>query len=117
MTITQHANIYSFHTSNFNFGEIFFLIFINTAPTWGGNSVLTPRGKDKYDATFTNLSPSHIIFHLRDKDDHWQLRVFGQNVAGRQEQIVKLSKNPVNRLKAIRVPVGSKNSRSTGFIP
>jgi hypothetical protein len=32
MTITQHAHIYSVHTSSFNFGEIFFLIFfINTA--------------------------------------------------------------------------------------
>jgi hypothetical protein len=31
MTITQHAHIYSFHTSNFNFGEICFLFFINTA--------------------------------------------------------------------------------------
>jgi hypothetical protein len=50
---------------------------------WGGNSILTPRGKDEYDATFTNLNPSHFIFHLRDEDDHWQLRVFRQNVPGR----------------------------------
>ena len=63
---------------------------------WGGNSVLTPQGKDEYDATFTNLSPSHFLFHLCGKDDHWQLRVFQQNVAGRQEQIVKLPKNLVN---------------------
>ena len=32
MTITQHANIYSFRTSNFNFGEIFFLIFYQYSP-------------------------------------------------------------------------------------
>ena len=25
---------------------------------WGGNSILTPWGKDEYDATFTNLNPS-----------------------------------------------------------
>ena len=29
---------------------------------WGGNSVLTPWGKEEYDATFTNLSPSHFLF-------------------------------------------------------
>ncbi len=64
----------------------------------GRNSILTPRGKDEYDATFTTLNPSHSIFHLRDKDDHWQLRVFRQNVPGRNEQIVKLPKNLVNGL-------------------
>ena len=32
MTITQHAHIYSFHTSKFNFGEIFFLIFLSIQP-------------------------------------------------------------------------------------
>jgi hypothetical protein len=63
---------------------------------WGGNSILTPRGKEEYEATFTNLNPSHFLFHLRDKDDHWQLRVFRQNMAGRHEQIMKLPKNPVN---------------------
>jgi hypothetical protein len=63
---------------------------------WGGNSILTPRGKDEYEATFTNLNPSHFIFHLRDEDDHRQLRVFRQIVPGRNEQIVKLPKNPVN---------------------
>jgi hypothetical protein len=63
---------------------------------WGGNSILTPQGKDEYDATFTNLNLSHFIFHLRDEDDHWQLRVFKQNVPGRNEQIVKLPKNLVN---------------------
>ncbi len=63
---------------------------------WGGNSILTPQGKDKDDATFTNLNPSHFLFHLHDKDDHWQLRVFRKNVAGRQEQLVKLPTNPVH---------------------
>ena len=32
MIITQHAHIYSFHTSKFNFGEIFFLIFLSIQP-------------------------------------------------------------------------------------
>ena len=65
---------------------------------WGGNSILTPWEKDEYDATFTNLNSSHFLFHLCDEDDHWQLRVFWQNVAGRQEQILKLPENPVNGL-------------------
>ncbi len=63
---------------------------------WGGNSIQTPRGKDEYDATFTNLNPSHFIFQLRDEDHHWQLRVFGQNVPGRNEQVVTLPTNLVN---------------------
>ncbi len=32
MIVTQHAHIYSFHTSKFNFGEIFFLIFLSIQP-------------------------------------------------------------------------------------
>ena len=32
MIITQHAHIYSFHTSKFNFGEIFFLMFLSIQP-------------------------------------------------------------------------------------
>ena len=65
---------------------------------WGDNSILTPRGKEEFDATFTNLNPNHFLFHVRDKDEHWQVRVLRQNVAGQQEQIVKLSipKNPMN---------------------
>ena len=27
----------------------------------GGNSILTPRGKEEYDATFSNLNPSHFL--------------------------------------------------------
>jgi hypothetical protein len=30
---TQHAHIYSFHTSNFNFGDFFLFFFINSAPS------------------------------------------------------------------------------------
>ena len=63
---------------------------------WGDNSILTPRGKEEFDATFTNLNPNHFLFHVRDKDEHWQVRVLRQNVAGQQDQIVKLPKNPMN---------------------
>ncbi len=63
---------------------------------WGGKSILIPWGKVKYDATFTILNSSHFLYHLRDKDYHWQLRVFRQNVPGRNEQIITLPKNLVN---------------------
>ena len=55
--------------------------------TWGGTSVLTPRGIEEYEATFTNLSPSHFIINLRDIDDHWQVRVMQHNVLSTKEQI------------------------------
>ena len=38
---------------------------------WSGTSVLTRRGIEEYEATFTNLSPSHFIFNLHDYDDYW----------------------------------------------
>ncbi len=63
---------------------------------WGGNSILTPRGKDEYDTTFTNLNPSRFNIHLHDEDDYLQLRVFRQNIPGRNEQTAKLPKNLVN---------------------
>jgi hypothetical protein len=64
---------------------------------WGGTSVLTPWGVKEYEATFTNLSPSHFIFNLRNYDDHWQVRVLQHNVAGTKKQIVMLlPKSPVN---------------------
>ena len=63
---------------------------------WGGDSVLTPWGKEDYDDTFTNLPPSHFIFHLHDYNDHWQMKVFRSNIAGRHEQILCLPKSPVN---------------------
>jgi len=36
MIVTQHAHIYRFLTSKFNFGEIFFLIFLSIPPLSGG---------------------------------------------------------------------------------
>jgi len=39
MIITQHAHIYSFHTSKFNFGEIFFLIFLSIQPLLGNDLI------------------------------------------------------------------------------
>jgi hypothetical protein len=33
VTLTQHAHIYRFPTSNFNFGQFFLIFFIHAAPT------------------------------------------------------------------------------------
>jgi hypothetical protein len=33
VTLTQHAHSYRFPTSNFNFGQLFLIFFINAAPT------------------------------------------------------------------------------------
>jgi hypothetical protein len=65
---------------------------------WGGTTVLTPRGIEEYEATFTNLSPSHFVFNLRDFDDHVEMRVQRINVTGTKEQVVTLPKYPVNGL-------------------
>ena len=62
---------------------------------WGGDSILTPWGKE---ATFTNLSPNHFIFHLRDYNNHWKIRVFRSNVGGRHEQIEYLSLPLMDRI-------------------
>jgi hypothetical protein len=37
MTITQHAHIYSFHTSNFTFGQIIFLKFLSIPPLYSSS--------------------------------------------------------------------------------
>ena len=43
MIITQHAHIYSFHTSKFNFGEIFFVIFLSIQPLVQVRTIIVPR--------------------------------------------------------------------------
>jgi hypothetical protein len=65
---------------------------------WGGTTVLTPRGIEEYEATFTNLSPNHFIFNLRDFDGHIEMRVQRINVTGTKEQVLTLPKYPVNGL-------------------
>ncbi len=43
MTITQHAHIYSFHTSNFIFEQIIYLKFLSIPPArqWQVHRLLT----------------------------------------------------------------------------
>jgi hypothetical protein len=42
---------------------------------WGGSSILTPRGIEEYDATFTHLNPRHFSFRLTDYDDKIEVSV------------------------------------------
>ena len=42
---------------------------------WGGSSILTPRGIEEYEATFTHLHPRHFSFCLKDYDDKMEVRV------------------------------------------
>ena len=63
---------------------------------WGGSSILTPRGIEEYEATFTNLHPKHFSFQLKDIDDYMEVRVKRINVPGKREEVVTLPKYPVN---------------------
>jgi len=63
---------------------------------WGGTSILTPRGKEEYESTFTNLHPRHFSFRLKDDDDTWEVRVKRINVPGKREETVTIPKEPVN---------------------
>ena len=63
---------------------------------WGGSSILTPRGNEEYEATFTNLHPRHFSFWLKDYDDKMEVRVKRINVTGKREEVVTLPKEPVN---------------------
>jgi hypothetical protein len=40
----------------------------------GGSSILTPRGNEVYEATFTNLHPRHFSFWLKDYDDKMEVQ-------------------------------------------
>jgi hypothetical protein len=63
---------------------------------WGGSSVLTPRGIEEYEATFTHLNPRHFSFRLTDNDDNIEVSVKRINVTGKREEVVTLPKEPVN---------------------
>jgi hypothetical protein len=63
---------------------------------WGNSSILTPRGNEEYEATFTNLHPRHFSFRLKDYDNKMEVRVKRINVTGKREEVVTLPKEPVN---------------------
>ncbi len=48
MTITQHAHIYSFHTSKFIFGQIIFLKFLSIPPLFKGDHASGMSGELKW---------------------------------------------------------------------
>jgi len=63
---------------------------------WGGSSILTPRGIEEYEATFTHLHPRHFSFRLKNYHDNIEVSVKRINVTGKREEVVTLPKKPVN---------------------
>lgn len=63
---------------------------------WGGSSILTPRGMEEYEATFSNLHTRHFSLRLKEYDDNWTVYVKRINVSGKREEIVTLPKAPVD---------------------
>ena len=62
---------------------------------WGGSSILTPRGNEEYEATFSNLHPRYFSFRLNEYDDRWEVRTKRINVPGKREEVVTLPKEAV----------------------
>ncbi len=62
MTITQHLPTYNFHTSNFNFGEIYFLKFLSIQP------LLTTLAVQKHYPDFDETQKDHIKNNVKELD-------------------------------------------------
>jgi hypothetical protein len=63
---------------------------------WGGDSGLTPRGKDEYDSTCTDLFSHHYSYNVTDVETHWQVRVQRSNAERAEPHYVRLPKEAVN---------------------
>ncbi len=63
---------------------------------WGDDSCLTPRGKDEYDSTYTDLFSHHYTYNVTDVETHWQVRVQCNNVDRAEPQYVRFPKEAVN---------------------
>jgi hypothetical protein len=53
---------------------------------WGDDSGLTPRRKDEYDSTYTDLFSHHYSINVTDVEMHWQVRVQCNNVERAEPQ-------------------------------
>jgi hypothetical protein len=63
----------------------------------GGDDLgLTPRGKDEYDSTYTDLFSHHYSYNVTDVETHWQVRVQHNNVERAEPQYVQFPKEAVN---------------------
>jgi hypothetical protein len=50
---------------------------------WGDDLFLSPRGKDEYDSTYTDLFPHHYSFFVSNVETHWQVKVQRNNLKER----------------------------------
>jgi hypothetical protein len=62
----------------------------------GDDSGLTPRGKDEYDRTYTNLFSHHYTYNVTNVEMHWQVRVQHNNVDRAEPQYARFPKEAVN---------------------
>ncbi len=63
---------------------------------WGDDSGLTPREKDEYDSTYTDLFSHHYSYNVTNVETHWQVRVQRNNVERAEPQYVRFPKEAVN---------------------
>jgi hypothetical protein len=63
---------------------------------WGDDSGLTPRRKDEYDSTYTDLFSHHYSYNVTNVETHWQVRVQCNNVERAEPQYVRFRKEAVN---------------------
>ena len=54
---------------------------------WGDDSGLTPRGKELYESTYTDLSPAQFTFSQTECADYWEVQVQRTNVGTKSEQV------------------------------
>jgi hypothetical protein len=63
---------------------------------WGDDLFLTPRGKDEYDSTYTDLFPHHYSYFVSNVEMHWQVKVQRDNVERAEPHYVRLPKEAVD---------------------
>ena len=54
---------------------------------WGDDLGLTPRGKELYESTYTDLSPAQFTFSQTKYDDYWGVQVKCTNVGTQPQQV------------------------------
>jgi hypothetical protein len=58
--------------------------------------LLTPRGKDEYDSTYTDLFLHHYSLFVSDIETHWQVKVQRDNVDRVKPHYVQFLKEAVD---------------------
>jgi hypothetical protein len=63
---------------------------------WGNDLFLTPRGKDEYDSTYTDLFLHHYSYVVSNIKMHWQVKVQRDNVERAEPHYVRFPKEAVD---------------------